>query len=270
MLYSIGLRRIFMTYSKRYRKGAILLLILPLIFSSCSHYSSKLAISKGSGSPSYMNYSKWLMNYDDDLHIIDLYGRDYEEALEIVEDCDGLILSGGPDVHPGYFNQPQDTAFCSIDNYRDTLEFAIIEMAKQKNIPILAICRGMQILNVAEGGTLIVDIPSETGSKIHQVEHGDSEHIIEITKGTIIAELAGEKNIMVNSNHHQAVGKLAQNLKAGAIASDGIIEAFEWKEKSAYPFMIAVQWHPERLNYGHSLSGTIALRFLKEVRLKTD
>lgn len=132
-------------------------------------------------------------------------------------------------------------------------------------IPILGICRGEQILNVTEGGSLIIDIPSDYPDAIvHQTENQDScFHPVKIVEDTFLHQLAKETVVEVNSNHHQAVDQLAQTLIPSAYSPDGIIEAFEWKDKSNKPFMLAVQWHPERLEFESPLSSPIASAFIK-------
>jgi len=135
-----------------------------LIVSCAGTRQHKIALSKGIGSANYEMYGKWVSRADSDAEIVNLYGLSISEALEKLNECDGLVLTGGPDVHPAYYNKGFDTARCSIDNYRDSLEFALIKSAEKLKLPVMAICRGAQIINVAYGGDLIVDIPQDTHS----------------------------------------------------------------------------------------------------------
>lgn len=233
---------------------------------SCSQKPSiTIAISKASGSKNYELYSKWLKSTDDNISVVDLYGLSYDEAIKELEKCDGLVLSGGPDVHPVFFNKSFDTARCSIENYRDTLEFELIKKSELMKIPVLAICRGAQIINVAYGGDLIIDIPEDTKSAIkHQISNEDAFHEISISEGSILHKISGSLTGLVNSNHHQSVDRLSNKYVIVAKSNDGIIEAFENKDK-LLPYFMAVQWHPERLETNSKFSRPIAESFLKEV-----
>lgn len=245
----------------------ILLVLILMSIVSCSHVSNiKIAISKGSGSKNYEQYSNWLRSVDDDVTVVDLYGLSYHEALVALEDCDGLVLSGGPDVHPAYFGKSYDSVRCSIDSFRDTLEFELIKKTEFLQVPILAICRGAQIINVAYGGSLIVDIPEDIESSIlHQIPNKDAYHNISVTEGSLLHSISGTLSDTVNSNHHQSVDKLADRFVIVATSQDGIIEAFENKNKFL-PYLLAVQWHPERLDPNSRFSRPIAESFLNEVR----
>lgn len=159
------------------------------------------------------------------------------------------MLSGGLDVHPGRFGREKDTLQCEIDPFRDSLEFYVIEYAVSHKMPILGICRGLQIMNVAMGGSLIVDIPTEI--KDH-VEHSnnipeDSYHRVIIEKNTLLNKLTNSNEEIVNSSHHQSIDKLGKNLMISAKAADGVVEGIEWKDKKNVAWFLGVQWHPERL-----------------------
>lgn len=241
------------------------LLLLFIFISSCTqNEKTVIALSKGVGSENYLLYKKWLNSYNEKLEIINLYGLSYDEALEKLKECSGIILTGGPDVHPAFYGRGFDTSRCSIDSYRDTLEFRLINEINELKLPLLAICRGAQIMNVAYGGSLIVDIPDDFGNNIsHQSSEGDVFHNISIEDGSMLNILSESAFGTVNSNHHQAVDSLADMFSISALSSDGIIEAFEYKDKSK-PFMLAVQWHPERMEADSRLSQPLALKFIEE------
>jgi putative glutamine amidotransferase len=229
----------------------------------------KIAISKGEGSPSYLQYKNWLHTINPDLEIINLFGLTNEAAMKELAKCDGLVLSGGPDVNPDFFGKSAEKNLCEIDDKRDTLEFKAIKFALEKKMPILAICRGMQIFNVSQGGSLITDLKTFHPSKIeHQCKLKDTcFHLITINDCKTLPELNNIKNLEVNTNHHQAVDKLAPDLKPFAYSEDGIIEAYEWINPENKSFLIAVQWHPERLsNVNVELSDNLAIAFLNEVQ----
>jgi putative glutamine amidotransferase len=150
-----------------------------------------------------------------------------------------------------------------VEPARDALEQALVEEAIAQNKPLLGICRGIQILNVALGGTLVVDIPTEVpGALDHRRADRKTEpvHDVELAAGSTIAEIAGTRTLSVNSTHHQAVGRVADPLRAVAVSPDGVVEGIEWKERRG-PFLLAVQWHPERLLPTHAASARLFARF---------
>jgi putative glutamine amidotransferase len=246
----------------------ILFAILFVIFTGCQKDQKiRIAVTKASGSENYNKYALWIKNTEPQAEIIDLFQMSYQDALKAIDSCDGLILSGGPDIDPAKYGKAFDSSKCDIDFHRDSLEFAIIHLAKMKKLPILGVCRGLQILNVAEGGTLITDIPAYISSNVvHQIDAGDAHHKIKMIEGTNLFDLVKMSDGIVNSNHHQAVDELSNKLDPSAFSEDGIIEAFEYKDKSM-PFMMAVQWHPERLEFINPLSGNIAKEFIHQARL---
>lgn len=160
---------------------------------------------------------------------------------------DGVVLGGGVDVDPSRYGDRETHPSVEVDLDRDATDFAAFERARREEVPILGICRGMQVVNVALGGTLHQDIPSEVSSRVvHEVpgQHPERrDHKVEIKPGTLLAEVAQAPEIAVNSRHHQAVERLAPGLRVSAVAPDGLIEAFE----SRGPWLVAVQWHPENL-----------------------
>lgn len=166
--------------------------------------------------------------------------------LERVMDiCSGFVFTGGQDVCPEVYGQADTGLTGETCPERDAMERQLLRMALERGKPVLGICRGIQFINAALGGTLWQDIPSQCGT---QVEHHQSppysspSHIVRLLPGTPISELLGEGTIQVNSCHHQAVRILAPGLRPMAIAEDGIVEALWMPE---HPFLWAVQWHPE-------------------------
>ncbi|HYF02022.1 MAG TPA: gamma-glutamyl-gamma-aminobutyrate hydrolase family protein [Patescibacteria group bacterium] len=229
----------------------------------------KIAISKGSGSEKYENYGKWIKKADETVECVDMSRLDKDEALKTLEECSGIVLTGGEDIDPSRYGAKVDfkEKHVETDSKRDELEFALVEKAEQLKMPILGICRGAQLLNVAFGGTLVVDIPSEyeTEQEHRAIEKKDQKHEVEIVSGSILKKIARTDECEVNSAHHQAITRLPQNLSAAAKAPDGIIEAFEWQDPMGKPFLLAVQWHPERMENPESpLSLPIARHFLFE------
>ncbi len=249
---------------KRIIQISFALSILLLLF-SCSNEKMKIALSKGSGGQSYVNYSEWLESYGHNIEIVDIYASD--DPVKDLLECDALVLTGGPDVHPGRFDKPYESDRCSIDEYRDTLEFELLRNALLIKMPILGICRGQQLINVALGGSLIIDIPNDlTNPVIHQLDEGDATHRLFLEDGTYLKEIADVDSALVNSNHHQAVDKLSKELKPTGYTRDGIIESFEWRDVSFKSWMLAVQWHPERLERDHPLSEPLANEFIEAAK----
>ncbi|MCK4677641.1 MAG: gamma-glutamyl-gamma-aminobutyrate hydrolase family protein [Bacteroidales bacterium] len=243
-----------------------------LLFSGCHNKDDQqviIAISKGIPDNHYGAYGKWIESNGADVKWVDLYTLPFDSALIMLDKCSGLLLTGGPDVYPGRYNKAYDSSRCgTFDLRRDTLEFALISKALNNNIPILGICRGQQIMNVALGGSLIIDIPSDFVSDIkHRNKDGNAcFHKVNIFEGSRLNEITGQQNGLVNSSHHQAVDRLADAFVVTARAEDGLIEAIEWKEPIDKPFFLGVQWHPERLTKNESLSTPIVLEFIEEAR----
>lgn len=187
-----------------------------------------------------------------------------EMAIETLELCDGIILSGGEDVDPKFYGQDPHRRLGPTIPERDLTEIAIVKYAIENNIPLLAICRGVQILNVALGGTLIQDIPSQVKDPIQhsqKIERGRDSHWVNISKDSKLFDLIGSERVRVNSLHHQALEKVATDLRVVATASDGIIEAVEYIHPTT--FTLGVQWHPESMASADSVMNNLFVEFIK-------
>ena len=200
-----------------------------------------------------INYEKYL-KYIPSSEIAVLSKNNVDE----LEKCDGLLLTGGVDVAPElYGDWPDETV--RVDSERDGLEFKLIDIALKKEIPILGICRGLQILNVYFGGTLIVDLEkfhkprSGSADVIHRAlsDGEDRFHRIRLIEDSELRGFIKEADGTVNSSHHQAADRIGDGLKIVARAEDGIVEAIESNEELA---LAAVQWHPERMSFGNPFS----------------
>lgn len=173
-----------------------------------------------------------------------------EAPEQILSRVDGLMLTGGGDVDPKLYGEKPHGTFHEAETGRDAFEIALARTAMAKGIPLLAICRGMQVLNVAMGGTLVQDIPSQiTGALQHSVPQprAGSAHEVWVSKGSTLATLLKDhmedgETCHVNSRHHQSVKDVAKGFEVTATSPDGVIEAME---KNDVPYCIAVQWHPE-------------------------
>ncbi len=185
-------------------------------------------------------------------------GKSRELMSECVRLADGILLTGGDDIEPDLYASKvpaklRQTVETSPDEgERDFRELILLDEVFRQRKPLLAICRGHQLLNIALGGTLIVDIPSQLPGAIeHRRMDKRSEvvHEVRLTPQSLIAKITRKKTLGVNSTHHQAVGRIAEPLQANAISEDGVVEGLELKPEAVglLPFLLAMQYHPERL-----------------------
>ncbi len=169
-------------------------------------------------------------------------------ALRVIFDhLDGLLLSGGGDVHPACYGEEAGRLLWRVDEQRDRTELTLARWALAEELPVLAICRGHQVLNVAAGGTLVQDISTFFPDALtHTIVAGHPKstiaHTVEVLPGSRLATLIGDGSIGVNSAHHQAVKDIGEAFVVTARAPDGIVEGLEFP---AHPFCLSVQWHPE-------------------------
>ncbi len=245
----------------------IFLLTLTIaVFSGCSQRKPlKIAVSKAS--PNYVN---WVMRADSSAETVDLFRMSIDSALHVLDGCSALLLTGGEDLYPGLYGFACDTGKCTgFDRHRDTAEIKFLERALSLNMPVFGICRGNQLINVALKGTLIRDIPSQVDSAgIHQCEdYLRCFHLVMIQKGSLLSGISQCDSAMVTTNHHQAVLNLSPLLKISARSTDGLIEGIEWLDPRNKPFLLGVQWHPERMEKSNPLSGKLADEFIRQTKL---
>jgi|HubBroStandDraft_3_1064219.scaffolds.fasta_scaffold65305_2 putative glutamine amidotransferase len=168
-----------------------------------------------------------------------------EAPLELLDRIDGLMLIGGADLDPGSYGAPQDPATESTYPDRDQFELAIVRAAIDRDLPLLAICRGMQILNVAFGGTLEQNLVAADGSNPHRKVVGTfdgNDHTVRLVPGSVAARAIGEELHLAHCHHHQAVRDLGDGLVVSGRAEDGVVEAVEVADGR---WTLGVQWHPE-------------------------
>jgi putative glutamine amidotransferase len=191
------------------------------------------------------NYENWLRKIDSSVEVVDLYTMELDEAMEVARRSTGLLLTGGSDINPVRYGKESYMEYCrNIDEKRDELELLLIGVALDSKIPILGICRGLQVLNVAFKGTLIPDIPEFSKSQTPHSSQEDVLHRVTVKSNTQLYSITDVSDGIVNSSHHQCIDKLGSGLQASAYSPDNLIEAIE-ADQSVYPFCIAVQWHPE-------------------------
>lgn len=170
-----------------------------------------------------------------------------ERAHDVLAVADALLLTGGEDVDPARYGEAPHPRLGTVSQARDAWEIALVNAARERNLPVLAICRGAQILNVALGGTLIQDIPSEIDTGIdHDPDRARTErtHTVEVAAESKLARAIGVTRLEVNSVHHQAVRRVAPSLRVVATAPDGVIEGVETAPDDPW-WCVGVQWHPE-------------------------
>jgi putative glutamine amidotransferase len=217
----------------------------------------------------YGGYVDWLRSLREDVDVIFLTGK--ERIAPTLSDAHGLLLPGGVDPEPSLYGRADALDICTVDHDRDALELGAITFAVEKEVPILGICRGLQIATVAFGGVLIPDLPSVGFSGHHRLDNADRQHEVLLDPDSMLAAISGERCAIVNSAHHQGVESVPPRLRVTARSADGLPEALEWAQPEGKPFLLLVHWHPERLPAGHALSDCIGRAFLdacEERRLK--
>jgi len=180
----------------------------------------------------------------------------------ILESLDGVLFSGGGDLHPSLWNEQAHGKITLVHPRRQRLEFMLYEKAREKKLPILGICLGMQLINIAHRGSLYQHLPDIDRTIEHGGDGEESEHEIILNKKSMLKNWLGRDRVTVNSFHHQGINRLGQGLIAAAAAEDGVIEAVEDPQ---YPFLIAVQWHPER-DLDREINNVLVGKFLEAAR----
>lgn len=213
----------------------------------------------------YDAYESWLRSVEPTLTCQRL---SYESMKpETLGTLDGLLLTGGGDVDPRYYHQVDRAHYAkNVHAERDAFEFDLIDHALDINLPILGVCRGMQVMNVYLGGSLVLDLvasrfDNHAGKDDEPLYHSVGIH----HEHSLLHTLTQKNEVVVNSFHHQAIDRVGRGLMISALSHDGVVEAAEWAIKDSMPFLLLVQWHPERIPEDE-LSQKIALMFLRECR----
>lgn len=200
--------------------------------------------------------------------LVPLEGMDLQAVADRI---DGLVLTGGGDVDPARYGGTAHGSVYAVDPVRDEFEINLAALAAARRIPTLAICRGMQVLNVALGGTLVEDLASRVEARMEHRRSGadayTAQHKVELTAGSRVAEALGSAEVDVNTIHHQAVRTTGEGLEACGWSEDGVIESIEHQDAS-WP-MWAVQWHPEWLGPDDEPSQRLFRTFVEAARSAT-
>lgn len=217
----------------------------------------------------YDNYRKWI-EAETGTAVIRL--SHHEGNFKDIERCDGILLTGGEDVHPRFYNKMEYLELChEVDERRDEFEWKILQFTEQRHLPLLGICRGLQMANVFFGGTLIPDIPA-FGKFDHSMSGAaDRYHTLQVDQNSYLGQLARPLISEVNSAHHQSADRVGTGLVCNALSPDGVVEGLERMRSGDHPFLLLVQWHPERMNDQASVfSNGVRSGFLKSVREKLE
>jgi len=211
-------------------------------------------------------YIKWLEYFNVEYTVLDYTDKD---SMTKFRNINGLILSGGIDIYPELYNDwetKEDVG--KYNTFRDGFEYKLIEQSIIRNLPILGICRGCQMLNVYFNGSLIYDLQT-----IRNVDHNKIDnnvmrrHKINVFNDTLLHNIVNISEAGVTSSHHQAVDRLGEGLTVNAKSPDGIVEGIEYRERTNKSFLLGIQWHPERFeDFESPLSKNILLSFLKDCK----
>lgn len=187
-----------------------------------------------------------------------------ENAADLVESLDGIVLAGGGDCDPAVYGEEPHPSVEPMDPRRQDNDLTLARIARDRGIPTLGICLGVQIMNIVAGGRIIQDIDSQAGTSIvhASVPEDRARHDVRVEDGTRLAAILGARTFNVNSSHHQAIRSAGQGLRVTAQAPDGIIEGLE---DPAHPFYVGVQWHPEDMP-GEESAATIFRAFVEAAR----
>ena len=226
-------------------KKLLLLLVCSFTFFACQKEHKKtIILSKASS-----NYIKWIEG--ENVIILDAYTIKNTDSILAL--ADGIILTGGEDINPLEYNDTSNIKVCGKINFsRDTLERKLFDFAFKNKLPLVGVCRGMQMMNVASGGSLYGDIPSEIGTTVIHRNNGEVMHEIALCDTSSLIFPNGTDTFMVNSWHHQGLKDISENLRIIARSYDGLPEAAVMNNL-VHPFMIAVQFHPERLGKDNAI-----------------
>lgn len=253
------------------------LLILALTYFSIDAFGQAPA-SPGplilvSKSYSAKTYENWLLAADPRVRIKLMYGMKPDSVSYYLDRAQGVLISGGEDVYPKLYGEPADTSICGpFDTKRDSLEQKMIMYALVHRLPLLGICRGLQLINVTLGGSLYRDLAKEYKTELQHprlkdIPDKDVNHAIKVNPLSLLGKICQSPQGTVNSAHHQGIKQLGRGLKYAAVAPDGVVESIEWNlSGKGMSFLLGVQWHPERLDYSSPYSLPIAKAFLTEAK----
>lgn len=223
----------------------------------------------------YQNYVNWIKQPIEGFDVVEIVELSFTKGNFMDwKQCDAIVFTGGVDIHPGFHSSKYTLRYPfapeEFSIVRDEFELNILERAIERKLPILGICRGLQLINSFLGGSLHLD-NGEQKNKIHKKEFDiDKQHTVKVIPDTYLSRIVCISEGTVNSAHHQSINLLAESLAVSAVSDDDVIEAVEWKNKSNQ-FFIAVQWHPERmLDLESPFSKNLKLAFFEAAKTHLD
>ncbi|MDA0912485.1 MAG: gamma-glutamyl-gamma-aminobutyrate hydrolase family protein [Bacteroidetes bacterium] len=195
------------------------------------------------------------------------------ELASALEEAQGVLMTGGADIHPARYSQAADTTSCgAIDLERDRIESAMLHAVDSLRLPCLGICRGLQFMNVHNGGTLHAHLPDVLGTDVHRAgtegNSRDTLHTVITESNAGFIGIEQESTSQVISHHHQGINQLGTGLEAWAYAPDGLIEGIRRADTMEFPFYVGVQWHPERSPKAQPLVEPVGIHFIHALRMK--
>lgn len=211
-------------------------------------------------------YLNWLKYFKVEFKVLDYNDK---SVFSLFDKVNGIILSGGIDIYPELYNDWETREDAGKYNtFRDGFEFKLIEKSVSRNIPILGICRGCQMINVFFNGSLIYDIPSIRNVNHNKISNSVMRwHNVSVFPETLLNRIVSTNEGIVTSSHHQSVDRLGEGLSVNAKSQDGIIEGVEYLEKDSKAFLLGIQWHPERFeDYDNPFSKNILTSFINECK----
>jgi gamma-glutamyl-gamma-aminobutyrate hydrolase PuuD len=220
------------------------------------------------------NYRKWLGGIAEaeglpPLRFFQAYGADSTALVQALDASVAVVLTGGEDIHPGRYGQAADTVRCGrIDEERDRVEHLLLDRVMEAGLPCLGVCRGLQFMNVHGGGSLHPHLP-DAGYLGHRGGQAgntkDTLHLVEVTSSWSSGDVAFTADLSGTyvSHHHQGIDRLAPGYRAWARAPGGLIEGIRYRDTLAVPFLVGVQWHPERSRSGEVLTDGLGLALLR-------
>jgi len=214
----------------------------------------------------FENYQRWIEDAGAQVVKLSYHKNNFGDVAK----CNGIILSGGEDLHPRFYNKPEYVVLChEIDEVRDEFEWRVLELTEENKLPLLGICRGLQVANAFFGGTLIPHIPAFGKFNHSRTEIADRYHEVRVSTDSQLKEIVGETSGEVNSAHHQSADRIGKGLIANALSADGVVEGMEREQTHDGPFLQLVQWHPERMrNLESVFSRNIKEKFLEACKTK--
>jgi len=233
--------------------------------------STTVILSKYYSSRSYRN---WIGRLNDSLQgpplrFVQAYGADSLILEEELDRASAVVLTGGEDVHPGRYGQPDDTVRCGrIDEERDRVEHRLLDAVHARDLPCLGVCRGLQVMNVHGGGTLRPHLPDD-GFEGHRGGRPgntrDTLHPVAVSESWSYgpASFPIAETASVISHHHQGIGELAEGFQAWAVSPDGLIEGIRWSDTAGVSYLVGVQYHPERSRKGIMLTDGLGAGLLE-------